>query len=71
MMTVSPLIKFMNRLVEFFVLNTVATAGLQQSAYTVREEDGIQRVCIFMTGMREIDLSLILSTIPQTASGEH
>ena len=53
------------------MLNTVATAGLQQSAYTVREEDGIQRVCIFMTGMREIDLSLALSTIPQTASGEH
>lgn len=48
----------------------MATVGIQQTAYTVREAEGVQRVCMTMTGMREIDLRLNFSTQGLTARGK-
>ena len=48
----------------------MATVGIQQAAYTVREVQGVQRVCITVTGMREIDLRVTFSTQAQTAQGK-
>ena len=48
----------------------MATVGIQQAAYTVREAEGVQSVCMTMTGMREIDLSLAFSTQALTAQGK-
>ena len=48
----------------------MATVGIQQAAYTVREAEGVQSVCMTMTGMREINLSLAFSTQVLTARGK-
>lgn len=50
---------------------TVATARLQQGAYMVREEDEVQTICVILEGLREINLTLTLSTLslPQSAQG--
>ena len=48
----------------------MATVGLQQAAYIVREAEGVQSVCVTMTGMREIDLRLAFSTQALTAQGK-
>ena len=48
----------------------MATVGIQQAAYTVREAEGVQSVCVTMTGMREIDLRLAFSTQALTAQGK-
>ena len=47
----------------------MATVGIQQAAYTVSEAEGVQSVCVTITGMREIDLRLAFSTQPLTARG--
>lgn len=48
----------------------MATVGIQEEAYTVREVQGVQSVCMTMTGMREIDLRLTFSTQAQIAQGK-
>ena len=50
-------------------MHAVATVGIQ-AAYTVSEEAGTESVCVTMTGMREIDLTLTFSTQPQAARGK-
>lgn len=44
---------------------------LQQSTYLVREEQGVIQVCMFINGLREINVALILSTQPLTAIGKY
>lgn len=48
----------------------MATVGIQQATYTIRELGGVQSVCVTMTGMREIDLRIAFSTQPLTARGK-
>ena len=43
---------------------------LEEATYVVSEVQEVQRVCINITGTREIDLTVTLSTQPQTASGK-
>lgn len=52
-----------------FYAKKVAIAMLEQVAYTSREEQGVQRVCTSITGEREVNLSLVLSTESQSAIG--
>ena len=48
-----------------------ANVMLEEATYIVSEVQEVQRVCINITGTREINLTVTLSTQPQTASGKH
>ena len=54
----------------FVILYPGAEVGFERAAYTVREEGGMVEVCVSMNGVREIDLSIELSTQPLTAVGK-